>query len=323
MTCLDRKLATLNDIIAEGNKAGNLTPIGGLDEADTTAVLAAVAKNTDEGIGDYGLTEDKLIEAGVVKPGLNTSGTLEEKLSDPSVFTGCGGIRNVADVIFRQRDIVSDVANKTLNRLAAEGVITGDESKEEIARLAGMATKYSAKQIKDFKKVEEKNKTLLDQLGLDFISDIPLDKIAELAEIATLGVALFQNMGKIADAAKNAVAMIGAKAGALIDKVKGLGKSASKTPEKEKGTVKTAEVDNNVDKIVGSKRVPSSINPDEVAAAASSTQNNLVQQAAGLAGAGVPTLPPFRPGEVDVASLTDGVNKATGSLSTNDLFGTF
>lgn len=249
--CLDRDLVEIEDVVNEGNKPGSAEPYDILDEAGTTAVLASIAKTvdqpadviTDKGLGTYGLTLDKMQEAGVVKKGLNTSGTLESILQDPSVYTGCGSIRKVDDLTgneSKQRAVVITASNKTIRRLVQQGVLTGEESQDQLAKAAGLARKFSAEDIKKY--VES----------------------SDSQEDSGLSLSDFAEMGAIATAAVHAVELISKKAGGLLEKVKGLGASVSSLPEKAKGTVKTVDLDEEVDKFIGSKRIPSAVNPDEI-----------------------------------------------------------
>jgi hypothetical protein len=60
-----------------------------------------------------------------------------------------------------------------------------------------------------------------------------------------------------------------------LEKVQGLGASVSSLPEKAEATISTVDLDLEVDKFVGSKRIPSAVNPDEIAGQVSKAAGSL------------------------------------------------
>jgi len=109
--------------------------------------------------------------------------------------------------------------------MRSQGVITGLESVSELAALAGMAAKFSISDIKG-------------KLA-GTISDLLNSAMDKLGGLAAFGAVLA--VAKQAD---------------ILGKLKGLGRAVVSLPELAADTIDTADIFDNVDKLIGSVRIP-------------------------------------------------------------------
>jgi hypothetical protein len=138
---------------------------------------------------------------------------------------------------------MNNVIAKKMTDLVNMGVLTGDETDQEIANLAGQVSKFS---------VFDVLANTLDKLG-DIVS-AAMDALGALAAAAAL-IAVIKN----AD---------------ILGKLKGFGAAIASLPNLAFDTVDTADVDAGVDDIIGSARIPSIADVGEaVSGTASSIPN--------------------------------------------------
>jgi len=229
----------IKDLVAELAKPSVITPVLGLSFDETAGVLTGILKSVDQasdvisekGLGSYGLSLQDLQKTGVVKKGLGASidpADLAAILSDPSVFTGKHGVNNVDNILANealQQELINEVVSKNMCDMRSQGVITGLESVSELAALAGMAAKFSISDIKG-------------KLA-GTISDLLNSAMDKLGGLAAFGAVLA--VAKQAD---------------ILGKLKGLGRAVVSLPELAADTIDTADIFDNVDKLIGSVRIP-------------------------------------------------------------------
>jgi hypothetical protein len=101
------------DIANFAKQSSALVPIGGLDTAEATGVLAQTKKlvgqaadkiTNSKGVGSYGFDIKQLETAGFVKPGTSAlvsagSNTISSILKSPSVFTGKDGVKDASGLL--------------------------------------------------------------------------------------------------------------------------------------------------------------------------------------------------------------------------------
>lgn len=255
----------INDIVDEMKK-GPVT-IAGLPDIQASGVLTAVMKTVDQdvdaigdkGLGAYGLSIADLQLTGIVKCGIDPTEVITEALADPSVFTGKYGVESVNDLLPRaatspcseaaalaerqrkaalQQRLMNDKINANMASLQAQGV--EGTTDQETATLAGQSAKFS-----------------------------PFDIIANLADKAgdLLGSAI-DALGVLAAAAALIAAVKNAD---ILGKLKGFGASIASLPDLATNTLSDAlsSVNDGVDSIVGSSRIPSAAAEDTATAASS------------------------------------------------------
>ena len=226
---------TISDIFAEEQKPGLVLPVAAgesvLTSEQTIAVLATIAKDvnqapdevSEKGVGTYGLSKENLESTGVIKPGIGLSNDpldLPVILDDPSVFTGNHGVTALIDLFLDeplQRELTQTATNNAMIELSQLGAINPVQSPEEIAEVAALSTQFNVDEIASMK---------LDPDSLD---------PALLLSMLSMGIL-----------AVNAIK-------ALAQKLS----KKPKTPAASTGTVKTPDIDKEVDKLIGSKRIPS------------------------------------------------------------------
>lgn len=141
----------------------NQTPaeisVGSLNTNQITGMLAQqssiVNQNADtvsiKGIGLYGLTPNQLESAGYLKPGVNQNyldGTLPKLLnvlSNPTVWTGKGGVTNLTNLLTNpglQSATTNDIMSVSLSGLRQAGVVTGNENPRDLAAMVQVASQY-------------------------------------------------------------------------------------------------------------------------------------------------------------------------------------
>jgi len=251
----------INDIVIE-MAIGPVTPIAGLSKEESAAVLTAVKTAvdqpcdvvTDQGVGCYGLQVSDLQAIGVVKKGFEIT---NEMLECGSTFTGKNGIFTLAEITANnkfQQQMMNDLVIANMANLEAQGIITGEETDEELAGLAGLAAKYLPSQIKDL---------------LDAIGGIA-NAIAEGFALLGAGLAVFA-LGLAAYDAAKAMALAALAAGGallasiknadILGKLKGFGDTIASLPELASDTIDSFTLDAETDKLVGVSRLPSVSNP--------------------------------------------------------------
>lgn len=238
----------IKDVINEGTKPGVVEAIGLLSVEQTTGILASVAKYINQasdivggkGIGTYGLTQIKLEEAGVLKKGIGLSSdisSLPAILLDPSVYSGKYDILMLSDITGNeqlQRTILSSAVGVTIAKLTRLGIITNDTTLADYAVYVSAAAAHTANEI---------------HLWVNGAESAILDTIANQARYA--------------------LALVDTKAASLLAKVQGIGGGVVSKPVKSTSTVKTADVDAEVDKLIGSARIGSTVDPGEATATVS------------------------------------------------------
>jgi len=170
---------------------------------------------------------------GVIKKGFALD---NDALQCSAIFTGKHNINTIDGLLQSeslQQQLMHDITSKTIAELKAQGVVTGNESTQELAAIAGMATKYSTANIKDF---------LLGLLtGPRAALKLAMDALGKLAAI-----------GALITAVKNSD---------VLGKLKGFGAKLTSIPTLAKNTIDTAETDAGVDQILGD--IPSSDAPED------------------------------------------------------------
>lgn len=136
--------------------------IGSLDPAQVTGLLgqagAATGQgfnqiSTDKGIGKFGLTPQQLQDQGFLKPGTieqfigkgNTDFTAI--LQSPGCWTGKGGARDLTSFLNNpslQNNTQINIMDQGLGQLKRLGVVTGNESPEQLSALVQGAAKFGA-----------------------------------------------------------------------------------------------------------------------------------------------------------------------------------
>lgn len=118
------------DLAKYAKQATALVPIGGLNTAQTTGVLAQTkqlvgqatnALTNNKGVGSYGFDIKQLETAGFLKPGtsaLVSAGTnlASSVLKSPSVFTGKDGVKDISGILSNP-----GLQDKTQQNLMAQG----------------------------------------------------------------------------------------------------------------------------------------------------------------------------------------------------------
>jgi len=134
-------------------------PVGSMDNQDVTAALAQTAKEVDQapevissekGIGRYGLSADSLEAAGYLKPGtvatyLQDPASLQSVLTSPAVWTGKGDIVNVNNLLADpklQAVTQNEIMVASLEGLRQSGVVTGNESAQQLAPFVQVASRF-------------------------------------------------------------------------------------------------------------------------------------------------------------------------------------
>jgi len=271
----------INDIVIE-MAIGPVTPIAGLSKEESAAVLTAVRVAVDQpcdvvtsrGVGCYGLQVSDLQAIGVVKKGFEIT---NEMLECDSTFTGKNGVFTLAEITANnkfQQQMMNDLIIANMANLQAQGIITGEETNEELAGLAGLAAKYLPSQIKD----------LLDAVGS--IADAIVKGLALLGAgfaLVSLGLAALDAAEAMALAALAAggALLASIKNADILGKLKGFGETIAGLPELASNTIDSFTIDAEVDKLVGVPQVPSI---SDATGAASS--------AAASAGFGLPSIDP-------------------------------
>ena len=213
----------IKDIVDEYLIPGNIRPDRTLPVEQVAGVLTGIRKNVDQdqytisskGVGLYGLGLDDLQLTCVVKQGLNFSTDLSVALADNSIYTGKYNIKNVDDLLNDeglQRTIANVSMISKMESLRAQGLITGNETDEELAKLAALAAKYSPSNIKDYL----------------------LGKADDLLTTAMDALAVLAVTGAVISAIKNAD---------ILGKLKGFGKQIASLPDLALNTINTADID--------------------------------------------------------------------------------
>ena len=224
----------IEEILNEFTAPGIIFGVSTLSAEQTTGLLTSMGKQkgqdsdvvSSEGVGLYGQSKFNLEDVGVIKSGLNTSddpNDLVTVLSDPSIFTGKHGVTKVEDLLSNeglQRQLIQDVVLLTLNKLTQQGLITGNESDADIAAIGSLSTDFTFDQIKGF------------------IS-------------GTIIGALLIKMDALADSARYAINLLDFKG--LVPEI------SLKVPKNATNTIKTANLDAELDKLIGSSRIESAV----------------------------------------------------------------
>ena len=123
---------------------------------------------------------------------------------------------------------MNQVIKEKMDDLRLQGVLTGEETDEELAEIAGMSSKYSTENI-------------VDKLA---------GRVDELLGSAMTALALIAAAGALIAKLKNAD---------ILGKLKGFGKKVAALPKLATDTISGAisDVDDGADSIVGSARIPS------------------------------------------------------------------
>lgn len=232
----------VNDLANVWTDAGIIAPVTNLSLDQTVGILAALEKNVNQastaitdlkGLGTYGLLLRDLQQTGVVKKGIAATGTLETILSDTSIYTGKYGVNTIDNLLGNkglQLDLITEVMNKNLETLRFQGTLTGNETDEVTAAVAGTAAKYSIDEIK--------TNLVTDTLGniTGFLDD-NMDILAKLAAFGAV-LAIIKN----AD---------------ILGKIKGIAGAVVSLPELATDTIDDLDLRGEYDKFVGSKKIPS------------------------------------------------------------------
>jgi hypothetical protein len=133
--------------------------VGNLDTTQVTGLLAQAASDvgqsfdtisTDLGIGKFGFTANQLESAGFLKPGtvqnfLQDPAQLETILKSPSVWTGKSGVSNLTGLLAdpKLQDLTqNEIMVTALDGLRSTGIVTGNESPQDLASFVQVATKF-------------------------------------------------------------------------------------------------------------------------------------------------------------------------------------
>jgi hypothetical protein len=131
--------------------------LGSIDSQQVTGLLAQAAKDTgqavdeitENGLGKFAFTPDKLEEIGVLKPGSteffnNSDLDLETFVQNPQIWTGREGATSVETLLTNvdlQDSIQQQVMGDRFLQLQDAGLITGEEPPEQLAAFVQTATK--------------------------------------------------------------------------------------------------------------------------------------------------------------------------------------
>lgn len=145
------------DVADVGLQESAQISLGSLDSRQVTGLLAQTAKDTgqsaeqitENGVGKFAFTPDKLEEVGILKPGSteffnNSELGLEEFLQNSQIWTGRDGATNIETVLLNaslQDSIQQQIMADRFLQLQDVGLITGEESPEQLAALVQTATK--------------------------------------------------------------------------------------------------------------------------------------------------------------------------------------
>ena len=237
MTCV----LEVKDLANVWTNIGTIEPIPELNIDQTVGILAALEDIvgqdsdvvTENGLGTYGLLLRDLQLVGVVKKGISAIGDLVTILSDTSIYTGKHRVNNVDDLLLNkglQLQLIAEVIAKNLDTLRFQGVLTGDETDEELAGVAGVSAQYTPEEVAD-------------NIEKDFVG-----KIIGYADEAMQIMAVHAAFGAVLGVIKKAD---------ILGKVQGIGAAIVSLPTLATDTIESADVNQNVDKIVGSTRIPS------------------------------------------------------------------
>lgn len=133
--------------------------VGSLDVTQVTGLLAQTAQfvdqsfdeiSLDKGIGKFGFTAEQLESGGFLKPGtvatyLSNPANLETVLNSPAVWTGKSGVENLAGLLVdpKLQDLTqNELMITSLNGLKSVGLVTGNESPQNLAAFVNTAAKY-------------------------------------------------------------------------------------------------------------------------------------------------------------------------------------
>lgn len=235
---------TIEEVIKEGTKNGSVSEISTLTKEQSIGLLSARAKEIDQpadvvsvkGVGRYGLTKKNLEDLGIFKKGIGASDDpidLKLVLSDASVFTSKYGVNNINDILSNealQSELTQKIIDVKMTELSQQGILTGDESPEEVAAIASLSTNYTPEQIKNYK-----------------------TGTGDSVELT--------NMNKTADTSKYAVNLVDTKAASTLTKIQGIGGGTVSAPVNSVDTIKTPSLDLELDKFIGSKRIESAVKP--------------------------------------------------------------
>jgi len=251
----------ITDIVDE-QAIGSIVGVAGLSVDQTSGILAGLSRAMDQdagvvsikGLGRYGLFLSDLQVAGVIKnciaatvnsamvpseydpvtglPCLVSTTEYLAMLSDPSVFTGKDGVNKVADLLGNERiqqEIINTVITKKMVEMVTIGIITGNETDEELSFLAGLAAKFGLADI------SAKLSGVFD--GVGNVLGVAMDSLGAIAALGAL-VATIKGMD-------------------ILGKIKGFAGLSISEPEQAVDTIDQESTHAGADSIVGSSKIQS------------------------------------------------------------------
>jgi len=227
----------IQDVITEGTNAPSVPAISGFTPDEVIGIMAVISVEvnqsadevTDDGLGLYGIDLADLQGAGIVKKGIATTGDLATILADSSIYTGKFSVNGITDILVNsglQRDVIATSLSSDLVALFSQGLIPADASSAELAGIAGTAAEFGLDDARDW-------------LNGDASDDLTALMDASSADF------------------EYAVNLVNTKASDILGQVQGIGIPPVSLPELSIGTIDTVDIDGEVDKLIGSVRIPS------------------------------------------------------------------
>jgi hypothetical protein len=139
------------------NQPAAKEPIGSLSQDQTTALMSQLSKGqtyssvgANGTVGKYQFDYKALQQAGYVK----STVTNNSDLSNPNSWIGKNGIANVETLLSsasEQENIITSITSQNYTALIANGVITSDQSAEDVAGIMAVAQKLGVSAAKEFR----------------------------------------------------------------------------------------------------------------------------------------------------------------------------
>jgi len=148
----------------QANTTNSVQQIGNVSQAGVMSIMTEHAGMinqpltaiTDKGFGKFGITPQHLSDINAIKPGvidkaLSTTAMLN-KLKDPALFTGLGGISSLSDIgtEIAQSNIVQQGMSLSLDTLSENSILSGLESAGDTATMLGASLVNGASDVIDW-----------------------------------------------------------------------------------------------------------------------------------------------------------------------------
>jgi len=224
-------IVKIEDIVSEGLIAGAIDVLPGLSHDETIGVLTTLSKLTqqsideitDKGFGKYGLQIQHLQDIGFIKKNILIT---ELVWHDPSIYTGKNQIYNFDDLLNEkiQSEIATQILKQKIILLTSLGIILTEATSDIISTLAIGSLKFNPDDLNKW----------VDGTASDEINS---------------------EMNTIKESTKYSINLVNTKAADTLQQIQGIGGGTVITPTFSKGTVDLSDIDSEINKIIGSKRI--------------------------------------------------------------------